>query len=105
MVSAHGETSGGLVHKADVIDAASVLYVYVLENRGLRRVSVPEVRELGRDVFEVWMKLLAATDSFVPIEVSAMLAIMVDARSTSFLKACGRHIRDRYAVAHTKGRR
>jgi hypothetical protein len=65
------------VRKADVIDSASILYVYVPENRKLRRVVVPEFRQLGTDVFAVRSRLLVDSDQFMPMTLAAMLRPML----------------------------
>ena len=83
------------IRKAEVIDSASVLYVYVPENRGLQRVIVPEFREIGKDVFKVWANLLADTVRFIPVTADQLLnsvSLSPPTTLTSWLT----YIRDRY---------
>ena len=62
-----------------MIDSASVLYVYVPENRALQRVVVPEFRERGKDVFEVWVNMLNDVNGFVPAMMGTMFAKATEA--------------------------
>ena len=83
------------IHKADVIDSASVLYVYVPDNRGLRRVIVPEFREIGKDVFEVWERLLIDRDRFFPVAVRCPFYHAIQNLSPTF-NSWATFLQDRY---------
>ena len=85
------------VRKADVIDSTSVLYVYVPENRGLRRVIVPEFREFGKDVFEVWQGMLVNREKLVPIAVGSLFARML-ADPPPELRGWAVFIKERYRL-------
>lgn len=85
------------VRKAHVIDSTSVLYVHVPENRGLRRVIVPEFRELGADVFDVRARMLVDIDRFVPVSFKTMFASVIDS-GLSRLRAWSTYVRDRYTL-------
>jgi hypothetical protein len=84
------------VRKADVIESASVLYVYVPENRSLRRVIVPEFRELGTDVFEVWVNMLKDVNGFIPATMGTMFAKAIEA-GRSQLAGWSAYQRERYS--------
>ena len=85
------------VRKADVIDAASVLYVYVDGNRGLRRVIVPEFRNLGKDVFEVWNSMLTIPERFYSETIGSLFRQLL-AEPLSHLEAWARYAAVRYRV-------
>jgi hypothetical protein len=83
------------VRKADGIDSASILYVYVPENRKLRRVVVPEFRQLGTDVFAVRSRLLVDSDQFMPMTLAAMLRPMLSGPPPS-LTEWAVYVQERY---------
>ena len=85
------------IRKADVIDSASVLYVYVAENRALRRVIVPAFRELGKDVFEVWKGILVDPESFTP-EPAREFYDAVLKQAVPELAGWVAYMRDRYGL-------
>ena len=92
------------VRKADVIDSASVLYVYVPENRGLQRVIVPEFRELGTEVFDVWMKVIGNCEGFTPITVESLFGHVLANPPTEF-QAWATFAKDRYRNSLPKAER
>jgi hypothetical protein len=85
------------VRKAGVIDPASVLYVYIPENRGLRRVIVHAFRNLGKDVFSVWIRMLIHTETFISISLAKLLEKLTEV-SPLQLSAWLGYLRERYPV-------
>jgi hypothetical protein len=55
-----------------LIDSTSVLYIHVPENRDLRRVIVPEFKEICRVVFDIWKVILADPFQFMPATVASL---------------------------------
>ena len=88
------------VRKAGVIDSASVLYVYVDGNRGLRRVIVPEFREIGRDVFEVWSDMLTETRRLIPATTNLLCSLVLEDTPLGFT-GWASYVKDRYRLSRS----
>ena len=85
------------VHKADAINSASVLYIYISEYRCLERVIVPAFRGIGRNVFEVWGKLVKSQERFLPVTVDSLLAPLLEEPSPE-LAGWTAYLRERYKI-------